>query len=39
MNWQEVFRIWLKNYKNDVIPVQIYIYFELYWRMNWQGII
>ena len=37
MNWQEVFRIWLKNYKNDVIPVQIYIYFELYWRINWQG--
>ena len=29
MNWQEVFRIWLKNYKNDVIPVQIYIYFAI----------
>ena len=29
MNWQEVFRIWLKNYKNDVIPLQIYIYFAI----------
>ena len=29
MNWQEVLRIWLKNYKNDVIPVQIYIYFAI----------
>ena len=26
VNWQVVFRIWLKNYKNDVIPVQIYMY-------------
>ena len=29
MNWQEEVRIWLKNYKNDVIPVQIYIYFAI----------
>ena len=29
MNWLEVVRIWLKNYKNDVIPEQIYIYFAI----------
>ena len=29
MNWQEVLRIWLKNYKIDVIPVQVYIYFAI----------
>ena len=29
MNWQELVRIWLENYKNDAIPVQIYIYFAI----------